>query len=120
MVRKRLSVCTTPGCPEYTLDGRCAKHKRAAEQQRGTAAQRGYSGKAWQRARRIVLRRDPICKACMRAFSTDVDHWPDSRRDLIAAGVKDPDAPHRLRGLCHPCHSRETAREQPGGFNRRG
>jgi 5-methylcytosine-specific restriction protein A len=69
--------------------------------------------------RRIVLTRDPICVVCKRAFSTLADHWPDSRKDLIAKGVTDPDAPYRLRGLCAPCHSKETAIAQPGGWNQR-
>jgi 5-methylcytosine-specific restriction enzyme A len=117
--RKQLSVCTTPGCPHLTLDGKCTEHKQAAEQQRGSAAQRGYSGKAWRTARRAVLRRDPICVVCKRAFATVADHWPDSRRKLVEQGVTNPDAPSRLRGLCAPCHGSETAREQPGGWNRR-
>jgi 5-methylcytosine-specific restriction protein A len=119
--RKRLSVCTTPGCPHLTLDGKCTEHKQAAEQQRGSAAQRGYSGKAWRAARRAVLRRDPICVVCKRAFATVADHWPTSRRELVEQGVSDPDAVSRLRGLCHSCHSRETANnpEQAGGWNRR-
>lgn len=117
--RKRVSVCSVAGCPTLTQDGRCDAHKRAAEQQRGSAAERGYSGAAWSQARRIVLRRDPICVLCGRAFSTIADHWPVSRKDLLAQGVRDPDAPHRLRGLCASCHGKETAREQPGGWNRR-
>lgn len=113
------SVCSVPGCPTLA-NGRCDEHKRAADRQRGSAAQRGYNSKAWRAVRRAVLRRDPICVLCQRAFSTVPDHWPDSRRDLIAQGVTDPDALHRLRGLCASCHGRETAREQPGGWNRRG
>jgi 5-methylcytosine-specific restriction protein A len=117
--RKRLSVCTTPGCPHLTLDGKCTEHKRAAEQQRGTAAQRGYSGKAWRAARRAVLRRDPICVLCNTAPATVADHHPTSRRELVAMNVSDPDALYRLRGLCASCHGKATARESPGGWNRR-
>src|SRR4051812_17614523 len=102
--RKALVVCPTPGCPELTDGGPCASHKRAAEQRRGTAAERGYSGRAWQRARRAVLMRDPICKVCGKAFSTVADHHPHSRRELVAMGVRNPDAPERMRGLCAPCH----------------
>lgn len=115
----RIQVCSVPGCPELTKGGRCADHQRAAEQQRGSAAQRGYGGRAWRVARRAVLRRDPVCVLCHKQFATVADHWPTSRRDLLAAGVADPDAPHRLRALCASCHGSETAREQPGGWNRR-
>lgn len=117
--RRRARVCSTPGCPTLTATGRCEAHKKAAEQLRGTAAERGYSGKAWRFARRTVLRRDPVCTVCGVAFSTVADHYPISRRDLVAMGVANPDTPDRLRGVCGPCHSSETAREQPGGWNRR-
>lgn len=63
-----------------------------------------------------VLARDPICKVCRRAPSTVADHFPLSRRELVAAGL-DADDPERGRGLCKPCHDRETARLQPGGWN---
>ena len=117
--RLTLSVCSVAGCPELCTGGRCEQHKRKAEQQRGSAAERGYSGRAWRVARRAVLRRDPICVVCKQQFATVADHWPTSRRELIAQGVSDPDAPSRLRALCAPCHGSETAREQPGGWNRR-
>lgn len=119
MVRKRLSVCTTPGCPHLTLDGKCTEHKRAAEQQRGTSAQRGYGGPQWQAARRAVLRRDRVCVVCNVARSTVADHYPTSRRELVEQGAQDPDALYRLRGVCRSCHSKETARYQPGGWNLR-
>jgi 5-methylcytosine-specific restriction protein A len=44
------------------------------------------------------------------------DHWPLSRRQLAAQGMN-PNDPKHGRGLCTPCHSRETARDQPGGWN---
>ncbi|MFD6127658.1 HNH endonuclease, partial [Streptomyces hydrogenans] len=48
--------------------------------------------------------------------ATVADHFPESRRSLVARGVSDPDAWSRLRPLCTSCHSRETAKHQPGGF----
>lgn len=119
MARQRLSVCSVSGCPVLTEGGRCPDHRRTADRQRGTAAERGYNSKTWRFVRRAVLRRDPICVVCGREFATVADHWPTSRKDLIAQGVKDPDALSRLRGLCAGCHGSETAREQPGGWNRR-
>lgn len=120
-------VCTVPGCPAYTQGGgRCDDHKREAEQRRGTARQRGYGGRDWQAARKAVLDRDPRCvcaddghghdgRPCGQP-STVADHYPDERRDLVAAGVPDPDAPHRMRGVCSSCHNRKTAATVPGGF----
>jgi len=63
-----------------------------------------------------VLDRDPICVLCRLAASTVADHYPRSRRELIAAG-DDPNDPACGRGLCKRCHDRSTAREQPGGWH---
>lgn len=118
-------VCSTPGCPEYTEGGRCTEHRREAEQRRGTARQRGYGGRHERRFRPGVLVRDPTCVCsderhghaapCGR-LSVHADHWPLSRRELVEQGL-DPDDPQHGRGLCQPCHSSETARSQPGGWN---
>jgi 5-methylcytosine-specific restriction protein A len=115
--RRALTICNVPRCPEYTDSGRCEDHRREADQRRGTAAQRGYSGPDWARARAAVLARDPQCVLGCGRPSTVADHWPTSRRDLLAAGVTNPDAPERMRGVCRPCHSTETAHHQPGGWN---
>ena len=88
-----------------------------ADRARGTAAERGY-GHRWSTIRRRVLRNHPLCRLCGGPAS-DVDHWPVDRRALVAAGVADPDADERLRPLCSPCHKRETAQAQPGGWHAR-
>lgn len=120
-------VCTVPGCPAYTQGGgRCDDHRREAEQRRGSARQRGYGKQHEQRFRPAVLARDPLCvctsEACghrgpCRKPSVHADHWPYSRRELVAANL-DPNDPEYGRGLCQPCHATSTAREQPGGWNR--
>jgi 5-methylcytosine-specific restriction protein A len=51
------------------------------------------------------------------AVATEAHHYPESRKELLTRGVLDPDDPRFMKGLCHRCHSRETARHQPGGFN---
>lgn len=122
-------VCTVPGCPEYSAGGgKCDSHRAEAEQRRGTARQRGYGGRQWTEARTAVLRRDPFCVCTdtdhghadpCRQPATVADHYPDERRDLVAAGVADPDALHRLRGVCAPCHGRKGAAETPYGWNQR-
>lgn len=119
-------VCSKPGCPEFTdQGGRCEGCRAEAERTRGTAKQRGYGGTRWRTARRTVLDRDPRCVCTDTEHghngqcpepSTVADHYPDERRDLIAAGATDPDAPHRMRGVCSRCHNRKTAVETPGGF----
>ncbi|MFD9124937.1 holin [Kitasatospora sp. NPDC059571] len=114
--RRALTICTVPGCPEYTEAGRCDDHRREADARRGTARQRGYGRAHEQRFRAGVLARDPVCVLCSQAPSLHADHHPLSRRELVEAG-HDPDDPRHGRGLCPSCHSSETARHQPGGWN---
>lgn len=113
--RRALTVCSVPGCPEYTTAGRCDGCRREADQRRGGARQRGY-GRGHEAFRRAVLGRDPVCVLCHQARSVHADHHPLSRRELVDAGL-DPDDPTRGRGLCPPCHSSETAINQPGGWH---
>lgn len=114
--RRALSICSEPGCPEYTDTGRCDSHTRAADHRRGSARQRGYGGQHERRFRPAVLARDPVCVLCKQQPSKHADHHPLSRRELVDAGL-DPDDPKHGRGLCGPCHSTETAQHQPGGWN---
>jgi 5-methylcytosine-specific restriction protein A len=122
---RALKTCSTPSCPELVASGRCAGCNKQADAQRGSRHQRGYGRQHEQRFRRQVLLREPLCVCsdethghgplCL-AQSTDADHWPLSRRELVAAGL-DPNDPERGRGLCSTCHKRSTAREQPGGWH---
>jgi 5-methylcytosine-specific restriction protein A len=109
-------ICSVPGCPEYTTSGRCEDHRQQAEQKRGSARQRGYGKQHEQRFRPGVLAKNPTCVLCGQAPSVHADHWPLSRRELVEQGL-DPDDPKHGRGLCGPCHSSETAANQPGGWN---
>lgn len=120
MARRARKVCSTTGCPTITEPGhsRCTDHEREAEQRRGSARSRGYDRWHEARFRRAVLARDPICQLCGIAWSKHADHWPLSRRELVERGF-DPNDPKHGRGLCHRCHSTETAAAQPGGWNRR-
>lgn len=108
--------CTIPGCGELVKTGRCEYHKAQADKQRGTAKQRGYKSHGHQDFRAKVLRRDPVCVVCRQAMSTEADHYPTSRINLAEQGLN-PDDPRYGRGLCKTCHSRETAKHQPGGWN---
>jgi 5-methylcytosine-specific restriction enzyme A len=111
-------VCSVPNCPTLTTGGRCDEHRRQADRIRGTARQRGYSTKGHAVFRAGVLARDPVCVLCTQALATVADHWPLSRKQLLAQRL-DPNDTARGRGLCASCHNRETAREQPGGWNNR-
>lgn len=112
-----MKVCNVRGCPELvpTGSGRCPEHQRRAEARRGSPARRGYGREHRRRFREGVLAKNPICVLCMRRTATDADHYPHSRDELIELGL-DPNDPQYGRGLCAPCHSSETARNQPGGW----
>ena len=116
-----MRVCSVSGCPEIypTSEGsRCHRHRAEADRRRGTATERGYTSKGHAAFRRAVISADPVCVACHLRPSTVADHYPHSRRELIELGLN-PNDPQYGRGLCKSCHDRETAANQPGGWNRR-
>ena len=103
-----LRPCSRPGCPELVQSGKCPKHARQAEQQRGSASARGYDS-AWERVRLLVLKRDlytcQIRTHCNGARATEVDHirpiseFPEGRLMLM-----------NLQAACKPCNSAKGAR----------
>lgn len=115
MPRRPKTPCTQPGCPELTSGGRCAVHARQATKLRREAGNGVYGTSAWARVRKAYLYENPWCALCG-APSTVADHYPLSRKALVAQGVDTPDAPTHLRPLCTHCHNRETAQHQPGGW----
>ena len=113
--------CATPGCAEVVDTGsiRCpsCEQAKAADyrSRRDPVTNRHYKSRGHARFRRLVLTRDPVCVLCEVALATDADHYPRSLRELLDAG-DDPNDPANGRGLCHSCHSKQTARLQPGGW----
>ena len=112
MPRKPATACANRRCPNLRP---CPKHQRQADLARGTRQERGY-GSEWERRRADYLAANPVCRLCP-STATVADHYPVSRRELVAQGVADPDTDHRLRPLCASCHGKETAVHQPGGWN---
>lgn len=111
MPQRAPSACRRPGCAGLVRNGvcsRCGPLRRqvqaAHDEQRGTAAQRGYGGR-WQRLRRAYLRRHPLCVHCLQAGRTepavDVHH-------IVPRRNGGSDADDNLLALCHSCHSRVT------------
>lgn len=87
------------------------RERNAQREEQGTSAR----GRAWARKRKAFIYRNPWCLICARAANV-ADHYPLSRKQLIAKGEVDPDASKHLRPLCVSCHNRETAKYQPGGW----
>lgn len=112
-----MRVCNVSGCPKL-FEGSAAKcdtHRQAADKRRGTPKERGYTGAGHRSFRTVVLERDATCVLCRDAPANVADHYPLSRRELVARGL-DPNDPRAGRGLCLRCHSIETAVHQPGGW----
>lgn len=112
-------ICS--GCG-HIVTGRCTTclpaRRADADKLRGTSTQRGY-GSHWRRTiRPAFLREHPLCVICG-ALAEVPDHWPETRASLIARGVDDPDASHRLRALCKPCHDTYGMSYKPWAPRRR-
>ena len=100
--------CASPLCPELTHERYCTRHEGTPNRDRRSAAKRGY-GRTWQRLRRMVLRREPLCRKCkaeegIYTAATDVDH-------IIPKRDGGTDEMSNLQALCHSHHSQKTARE---------
>lgn len=85
-----------------------SESRKRHDAKRGTAHQRGYTGK-WQKARAAYLAEHPLCCECM------------ARSLVKAAHVVDHIVPHRgdrelfwdrgnWQALCAACHNRKTRR----------
>ncbi|WP_436772054.1 holin [Yinghuangia sp. YIM S09857] len=117
--------CTTPACPRDPEPGTAKCARCATPRPRPSAAAQGYGPEHERRFRVGVLAKHPTCVCedtdhghdapCGRT-SQHADHWPLSKRELIARGMDD-NHPNYGRGLCPQCHSKHTAREQPGGWH---
>jgi 5-methylcytosine-specific restriction protein A len=87
--------------------GKCARHLKMADRQRGSSTARGYGAEHRDRFRAGVLQRDDwTCVLCGHV-ATVADHHPLTRRELVAQGL-DPNDPARGRSLCQSCHSSHT------------
>lgn len=112
MTKRAATACKKPGCPGLVRDGACSvcgvlrrQADRTHDQQRGSAAARGYDGR-WQRLRLMYLRAHPLCEQCAaqgRTVAASEVHHRVAKRDGGS------DAFNNLEALCKPCHSRITA-----------
>lgn len=75
---------------------------------RATSSRRGYDA-TWRKLRRIVLRREPLCRECKKAGfdvpSVLVDH-------IIPLSEGGTNKLENLQGLCTMHHNKKTARER--------
>jgi 5-methylcytosine-specific restriction protein A len=119
MPSKPMRPCGKTGCRELTDSGYCPEHKRQreqqADQQRGTAAERGYNSR-WRKARKTYLQRHPLCVHCEQeglvVEATVIDHIIPHKGDQALFWDTDNWQP-----LCKRHHDMKTVRED-GGFGR--
>lgn len=120
---RAMSVCPSADCPTLVATaGRCPECAAKARAGRRSPRRKGYDA-AWRRTRAAFLRMYPLCEclscaavpAPLRPAATEVDHMDG----LGPLGPRGHDWTN-LRAMTKACHSRETARSQPGGWNDRG
>ncbi|MHA6905138.1 HNH endonuclease [Ralstonia syzygii subsp. celebesensis] len=113
------SICRHPGCGRRVdVPGYCTEHKQHERQWDSTDRARARQAKralatnstAWRRLRESVLRDDPLCAECSRAGRVVIARLVDH-----IDGDATNNERSNLQGLCWPCHSAKTARED-GGF----
>lgn len=68
----------------------------------------------WRNLRKLVLSRDPVCRICQRNAATVADHViPHKGQWSLFTDL------NNLQGICRPCHSIKTAKEDGGWGNAR-
>jgi 5-methylcytosine-specific restriction endonuclease McrA len=114
-----IRLCLEPRCGnKSTGRGRCDEHRKQRERERSETRRRKaltgertpdavkiYHSQKWLNTRKAVLSRDPICRVCNDALSTQVDHI----KPLSQGG--DPYALENLQGICTSCHAAKSGRE---------
>jgi 5-methylcytosine-specific restriction protein A len=116
MPERALKPCGRSGCPGLTAGRYCGQHAKDGwqyDQERGSSSARGYGSK-WRKLRDYVLKREPLCRICLKNGRTEPAREVDHIKPKSAGGTDDQ---ANLQGLCHQCHSRKTA-EEDGGFGR--
>ncbi|WP_069648969.1 HNH endonuclease [Caloranaerobacter ferrireducens] len=112
MPRKPKRMCSYPGCPELTEGRYCEKHQKEETKKynRSRKYKKLYNSSRWQRLRKKVLTKHPLCVECEKAgrltTATVVDHIIPHRGDEDLFWDED-----NLQSLCKSCHDKKTARE---------
>jgi len=79
-----------------------------------------YSTAAWQRLRRLKLKHQPCCEACLGRGWIEPASVVDHRVPISAGGSPYPPL-EGLCSLCVPCHNGKSGSEQRGeDWSRRG
>lgn len=68
---------------------------------------RGY-GASWDRLRKVILAREPLCRTCTAQGRVTVATHVDHIKPKAKGGT---DEERNLQPLCAPCHELKTAKE---------
>ena len=109
MPMKPKRPCRYPGCPNLCESGvYCETHRKewSHDALRGNATARGYDAK-WREARRLFLKRNPLCQRCLKygrlTPATVVDHIVPHRGDMLLFWDQE-----NWQALCKACHDQKT------------
>lgn len=115
------TLCRDPSCMQRVPGGWCERHgPTRTPDTRPSAHARGYD-RRWRATAAAYLAEHPLCEC------DDHLHLPDEQRPRARLvdhiDGRGPLGPHghdwnNLRSMTWPCHSKRTARDQPGGWNR--
>ncbi|KPU83710.1 HNH endonuclease [Marinosulfonomonas sp. PRT-SC04] len=121
-------ICVAAGCDDMALPAlsHCADHEaarqaklkarraRAGQGDKARQHHRLYECRAWRKARKAHLSKHPLCVDCgefgLVIAARDVDHIEPHEGDRKKFWDR-----RNWQSLCHPCHSRKTAREVLAG-----
>lgn len=120
MPRKPLKPCHYPGCPKLTEERYCKKHQKEIDREYNKSSRpykKLYNFSHWQRLRKHVLTKQPLCVICLKEKritpATVVDHIKPHKGDVkLFFDI------NNLQPLCKGCHDRKTAKED-GRWERR-
>lgn len=108
--RKPKRPCSHPGCPELTDQRFCLEHAKAEDEryrkrQRDPKINRRYDHR-WRKMRNAYVAKHPLCEDCLEQGRTTPVAEVHHVLPLEHGGTHDET---NLRGLCKPCHSRQSA-----------
>jgi 5-methylcytosine-specific restriction enzyme A len=127
MPDRPLRPCAQPGCPALVRMGRCEKHARLREQERGSSTERGYDG-AWRAYSERFRAEFPLCgdrppearetqdSVCRQAGRVEAAALVDHIVPIAGPGDARFYDRSNHQSLCQDCHNLKRQRESmPGG-----
>jgi 5-methylcytosine-specific restriction endonuclease McrA len=97
MSPRAAKLCRVAGCPHARPCPEAGHEPKAW----AGSKRRKQLPPGWEKLRRFILQRDPICTECGERLSTEVHHRGDA----------DDHRPEMLAGICSECHGKITSRQ---------